>query len=195
MKRVATVFLLLVCTGSLLAQRRGSTEVGGTFTFHSASDADQRNVSELGLDGLVGFYLSHDVGIDLEPGFRIGFFPDSVNVSSLILGSVRMRLFDMSPSGYRKGEIYRTDLGISSSVFANIGFGFWSDGFSLSQKPGTSYSGPAIMAGIGTHSRFGRFSSLRVKLQWIELFPNGPIYTKRRSLVQIGMGFGIFIRS
>ena len=34
-----------------------------------------------------------------------------------------------------------------------------------------------------------------VKLQFIELFPNGPLYKNRRTLVQVGIGFGLFLRS
>ncbi len=195
MKRAAVVLMLLLCSLPLMAQRRGSTEIGGTISFHSNQDAQQRNYNDLGFDGLVCYYLSRNIGIDIEPGVNIGFQPDSVSIAMLMLGSVRVRLFDLSPSGYRKNDIYRMDLGISSSIFANLGAGLWSDGYSLSRNPSTTYSGPAIMAGIGTFSQFGRFSTLRVKLQFIELFPSGPVFTKRRTLVQIGVGFGLFIRS
>ena len=194
MKHVVVV-LLILSSVPLMAQRKGAMEIGGTISFHSATNAEQRNQSELGLDGLLAYYLSRSIGIDIEPGVHIGILPDSVSISTLMLGSVRMKLFDLSPSGYRKMDVYRMDLGISSSVYANLGLGFWSEGYSLSQKPSTTYSGPALMAGLGTYSRFGRFSTLRVKLQFIELFPNGPVFTKRRTLVQVGMGFGLFIRS
>lgn len=194
MKR-AVVVLMLLCSVPLLAQRKGSTEVGGSISFHSSQDAQQRNYSDLGFDGLIAYYLSRNIGIDIEPGVGISFQPDSVSISTLIMGSVRMRLFDLVPSGYRKNDIYRLDLGVSSSIFANLGVGLWSEGYSLSQKPSTTYSGPAVMAGIGTFSQFGRFSTLRVKLQFIELFPGGEVFKKRRTLVQVGVGFGLFLRS
>ena len=194
MKR-AVVVLMLLCSVPLMAQRKGSTEVGGSISFHSSQDAQQRNYSDLGFDGLIAYYLSRNIGIDIEPGVGISFQPDSVSISTLIMGSVRMRLFDLVPSGYRKNDIYRLDLGVSSSIFANLGVGLWSEGYSLSQKPNTTYSGPAVMAGIGTFSQFGRFSTLRVKLQFIELFPGGEVFKKRRTLVQVGVGFGLFLRS
>ncbi|HOC90347.1 MAG TPA: hypothetical protein PKI90_12435 [bacterium] len=194
MKR-AVVVLMLLCSVPLMAQRKGSTEVGGSISFHSSQDAQQRNYSDLGFDGLIAYYLSRNIGIDIEPGVGISFQPDSVSISTLIMGSVRMRLFDLVPSGYRKNDIYRLDLGVSSSIFANLGVGLWSEGYSLSQKPSTTYSGPAVIAGIGTFSQFGRFSTLRVKLQFIELFPGGEVFKKRRTLVQVGVGFGLFLRS
>ena len=194
MKR-AVVVLMLLCSVPLMAQRKGSTEVGGSISFHSSQDAQQRNYSDLGFDGLIAYYLSRNIGIDIEPGVGISFQPDSVSISTLIMGSVRMRLFDLVPSGYRKNDIYRLDLGVSSSIFANLGVGLWSEGYSLSQQPSTTYSGPAVMAGIGTFSQFGRFSTLRVKLQFIELFPGGEVFKKRRTLVQVGVGFGLFLRS
>ncbi len=191
----AVVVLMLLCSVPLMAQRKGSTEVGGSISFHSSQDAQQRNYSDLGFDGLIAYYLSRNIGIDIEPGVGISFQPDSVSISTLIMGSVRMRLFDLVPSGYRKNDIYRLDLGVSSSIFANLGVGLWSEGYSLSQKPSTTYSGPAVIAGIGTFSQFGRFSTLRVKLQFIELFPGGEVFKKRRTLVQVGVGFGLFLRS
>jgi hypothetical protein len=196
-KRAAAVLLLavIVIPGFVLAQKKGAMEVGGSFSFHSNTDADQRNYSQLGLDGLLAYYLNKDFGIDIEPGILMGIRPDSISISTLFMGSFRMRLFDLSPSGYRKMDLYRMDLGIVSSVYANLGVGFWSEGYSLTDKPSTTYSGPAALVGIGTYSRFGRFSTLRVKLQFIELFPNGPLYKNRRTLVQVGIGFGLFLRS
>ncbi|HNW59096.1 MAG TPA: hypothetical protein PKI62_05435 [bacterium] len=195
MKRVAAGVLLLLCALPLHAQKSGAVEVGGSFTFHSNTDADERNYSELGLDGLVCYYLGKTMAIDIEPGIRLGLAPDSTDISTLFLGSLRMKLWDLSPSGYRKNDIYRMDLGISSSIYANIGAGVWTEGFSLTQKPGETYAGPALMAGVGSFSRFGRFSTLRIKFQFIELFPSTQVYTKRRTIVQVGAGFGLFIRN
>lgn len=197
MRRVVVSLLLLLCFWALplMAQRRGATELGGSISFRSVSNAQQRNQSELGFDPLIAFYLNPKVSLDLEPGVRFGFDPDSVSVSMLMLASLRFHLFDMIPYGYNKTQRQRMDLGISSSVFGHGGIGFWSEGYTLTQQPSTSFSGLALAVGLGTQSRFGRFSTLRVKLQYVELFPNGPVYNKRRSLIQIATGFGLFIRN
>ena len=195
MRRVAMVVLLLLCALPLQAQKSGAVEVGGSFSFHSATDAAERNYSELGLEGLVCYYLGKSTAIDIEPGIRLELDPDSTSISTLFLGSFRLKLWDLSPSGYRKNDIYRMDLGISSSIYANLGAGFWTEGYSLTQKPGETYAGPALMAGLGSFSRFGRFSTLRIKFEFIQLLPNGPLFTKRRTIVQVGAGFGLFIRT
>ncbi len=196
MRRIDIMILLcLTMTIPAVAQRRGSAEVGGSVYFRTHSDAAQRQTSELGVDVLLGYYFSPSVGMDFEPGVRFGFYPDSVSVSMLFMNSIRIRLLDMAPGGFRRPELMNTDLGISSSVFLNLGAGMWSEGWALPDQKGETYTGPALMAGIGTQSRFGRFSTLRVKVQYIELFPSGPVFSKRRSMMQVGVGFGIFIRS
>jgi len=196
MRRLSgTVMLVVLLATAVAAQRRGSTEIGGGFNFHSYTDAAQRTIGQLGVEPLVSYYFSRKVGVDLEPGIRFGFYPDSVAVSMLFMGSLRVRLLDMSPSQFRKSDVRRMDLGISSSVFANFGVGVWSEGVTVTNEPAENYSGLAVMAGIGTQSCFGRFSTLRIKLQYVQMLPSGPVYTKQRSMVQIGVGFGIFIRS
>lgn len=186
------VFLLTVPT---IAQRKGNSETGGYIMFSSYNEADKKNYGQLFLQNWIGYYISRSVGVDIEPALNIGFHPDSISVTLLMLASMRFRLFDMTPSGWRKIDYLRRDYGISSSLFAHIGFGYWSDGYSLTEGISESRSGPALMLGVGTQSRFGRWSTMRIKLQWVEMFSTSGSGGKGRSLILVGVGFGVFIRS
>lgn len=190
---IAAGLLLLALSAS--AQHRGAIEAGGTLSLHSFSRASEDNQTQVNLEGLLGYYINHDLGFDFEPSLSLRINPDSVGVTAMVLGSLRIRLFDMGPSGVRKADLLRTDYGITSSVLANVGLGYWSDGFSFTEKQATHTGGPAIMFGIGTQSLFGRFSTMRVRCQWIEMLTRGDSKGKGGSMLLVGVGFGVFLRS
>jgi hypothetical protein len=186
---------LVLLTLPASAQRRGAIEAGGFLALHSFSAADRANQAQISMDGLLGYYMNRDLGFDIEPSLNLLVNPDSVGVTLMLLGSLRIRLFDMGPAGVRKSDLLRTDYGITSSCLANVGVGYWSDGFSFTEKPATHTGGPAIMVGIGTQSLFGRFSTIRVRCQWIEMLTRGDSKGRGGSMLLVGVGFGVFLRS
>ncbi|MBN1999617.1 hypothetical protein JW935_18835 [candidate division KSB1 bacterium] len=192
-KIMMTVFLMVMVT-TLFAQRKGAISTGGALTFRTSSDADSSG-SYLDVQWLMAYYLTHDLLMELEPTFRINFDAKQVDVSSMFVTNLGVRLLDMAPYyQYRDRQTRKRDFGVVAGVFASAGAGVWVDGFSQTGKPGLTYAGPVLAAGIGTYSGLSKFSLLRIKAQIVHLFPSGPVFNEPRTIFQVLIGFSVFVK-
>jgi hypothetical protein len=189
------LFLIVVCTTSALAQRRGALEMGGSFYFRSGSTAAVEGNSQLDLNWLVASYLSRDYSFEFEPSFLVAFDDDSIEVGGLLMAGIGKRLVDLTPNVTHNYQSRKYDLGTAAAVFGSLGVGMWLSGVSFPAKPGINYSGPLIYAGLNTRTYLGNMTSLRVGLRYAYLFPSGKVYTRARSLWQIGIGFSVFLHT
>ncbi len=192
------LFLLgMLCFSVVLpsaAQRKGQIETGGCLFFNSSSDMNKNSHSQLFVQSWLGYHLHRNVGLDLEPGVNIDIRPDSMNVALIFITSVRFRLLDVGPNIYeRREERWRMEWE-SSSIYASLGLGFWTDGYTLVEGTSSQHSGPAFMFGLGTQSRFGRFATMRIRLQYMSMIASEQEKIYSRSAFLVGLGFGTFIR-
>ncbi len=192
--RKTIVVLVLLCSTLLFAQRKGSISTGGAFTFRASSDADSSE-SFLDVQWLMAYYLTHDVMMEFEPSFRIDFDALQVDVSSTLVANIGLRLLDLAPHyQYRSRLTRKRDYGVVAGVFASAGAGMWVEGFSRIGKPGLTYTGPVLTAGIGTYSGLSKTSLVRIKAQIVHLFPNGPVLDEPRTIFQVLIGFSVFVK-
>jgi len=193
-KKIYLILLLILftfCTSH--AQRRGAVDTGGMFSFKSFSGADTSG-SELDVQWIFGYYLSKKLSTEIEPILRMAFYEDDVRISSIFLGGVSYRLFDVVPDDYIKRRQQRRDLGTTPGIYGSAKVGLWVEGYSQeNQEKGKTYSGPAFSIGLGTHSGLSKTSMLRVGAQMIYLLPNGPIFDEPRTIFQISVGLSVFI--
>ncbi len=194
-KITGVVLCIVLGVGNGWAQRRGAVQMGGSFYFQSGSSSDQESNSQLNLNWLIESYFSRNYALELEPGFQISFVGDSINVGSLILAGVSKRLVDLSPPLTRDARYRKYELGTSAAVFGSIGAGLWFTSTAVTTRPATNYSGPAMYASVATQTFLGSLTSLRVSLKYVYLFPSGELYTRSRSLWQIGIGFAVFVHT
>jgi len=187
------LLLLLISFNALHAQRRGAVDTGGMFSFKSFSGADTSG-SELDLQWILGYYMSQKFSTEFEPILRINFHDDDVRISTIFLGGISYRLFDIVPDDYLRRRQQKRDLGTAPGVYGSVKAGLWVDGISnKDQEKGNTYSGPAFSLGLGTHSGISKTSMLRVNAQMIYLLPNGPLFDEPRTIFQIGVGLTVFI--
>lgn len=194
MKRLFLVgVLLFLIVFPSAAQRKGQIETGGYLFFQASSDVQKKNHSQLFLQNWLGYQLHRNVGLDLEPGVNIDIRPDSINVTLVLMASLRFRLLNVAPNIQRREDYWRLEMD-ASSVYASLGLGFWSDGYTLPDGTSINHSGPAFMVGIGTQSRFSRYAILRIKVQFMNMIAAEQEKLYSRSAFMVGFGFGTFIR-
>ncbi len=186
---------IVLAVGSGWAQRRGAMQMGGSFYFQSGSSSDEKSSSQLNLNWLIESYFSRNYAFELEPSFQISFVGDSISIGSLILAGVAKRLVDLSPPAPRDARYRKYELGTSAAVFGSVGAGLWVAGTSVTTRPAANYSGPAMYACVATQTFLGSLTSLRVSLKYVYLFPSGELYTRSRTLWQIGLGFAVFVHT
>jgi len=194
-KRVVMMVFCLACAVPLMAQRRGTLEMGGSLYFHSGSGTNVNGNSQINFDWIIASYMSRNYAFEFEPNFQVTFAEDSINVGSLLLMGIGKRLADLSPTPPRDYQYRKYELGTAASVFGSVGAGMWISGVSLPTRPGENHTGPAVYAGISTRTYLGNMTSLRVNIKYAYLFPSGKVYTQARTLWQIGVGFAVFLRS
>ena len=85
-------------------------------------------------------------------------------------------------------------LGARGGVYITGGLGLWIDGSSRKGRAAPTYTGTALSAGIASHSVMGNQTLMRVQAKIIHLLPSGPIYDISRTIIQVGVGFSIFMR-
>ena len=120
---------------------------------------------------------------------------NETQVSSFIMFGPAYKLVDLSPDSYKKH--YRTtkrDPGISAGLFLSMSGGFWIDGYSVKNGENNTFVGPALAAGIGTHSGIAKMTLLRTKIQAIYLLPSGKVFDEPRTVIQVSIGFSIFVK-
>ncbi|MBN2411971.1 hypothetical protein JXQ31_09795 [candidate division KSB1 bacterium] len=193
-KKIFFILLLIILSiNAAQAQRKGAVDTGGMFSFKSFSGADTSG-SELDVQWIFGYYLSKKISTEIEPILRMNFQNEDVRISSIFLGGISYRLFDIVPDDYLRRRSQRRDLGTTPGIYGSAKVGLWVDGFSQKdQEKGKTYSGPALSLGLGTHSGLSKTSMLRVNAQMIYLLPNGPIFDEPRTIFQIGVGLTVFI--
>jgi len=132
--------------------------------------------------------------MEIEPILLMNFKEEEVRISSIFLGGLSYRLFDIVPDDYARRRQQRRDLGTTPGIYGTAKAGLWVNGFSQKdQEAGKTYSGPAFSIGLGTHSGLSKTSMLRVNAQMIYLLPSGPLYDEPRSIFQISVGLSVFI--
>jgi hypothetical protein len=178
-----------------LAQRKGAIETGGAFSFKNISTADSSTKSHLNLEVLLGYYLSRNAIIEIEPSFQFDSANELASTSIIFITGFAYRILDMAPSEFRLREYRKVDLGVSAGVFASVGAGLWSDVLNTTNKASISHTAGAFSAGLGTRSGFGKFTVMRTKAQIIYLMPSSAPYDKARTIFQIGIGFSVFMRT
>ncbi len=188
-------FAILMLNTALLAQRKGALETGGAFSFKNISTADSGSQSHLNIEALIGYYLSRNVIIEIEPSIQFDSADDLSSTSIILLTGFSFRFLDMAPYEYRLREYRKMDLGVTAGVFASLGAGFWSDALSSTNLTSVTQSAGAVAVGLGTRSGFGRFTVLRTKAQVVYLLPSTAPYDKARTVFQIGIGFSVFVRT
>ncbi len=193
MRRVFLIVLVCFCAHPVLAQHHGSIELGGSFSFRNVSNSEQSARNLLNLNALFGFYLNRDIIIQLEPGIDLAFDSDQTDISSLILIGGAMRLFDLAPS-YGDKRQWEKRMASAASVYMYMSPGFWSESISAPSEESTTYQGAALSIGIGSHTLFSRYALLRTSARLIYLFPSGDVYDVTRTIFQVSIGVGVFIR-
>ncbi len=187
-----TVFVL---NAASQAQRKGALETGGSFSFKNIATADSGSQSHLNIEALIGYYLSRDVIIEIEPSIQFNSANDLSSTSIIFLSGLSFRFLDMAPYEYRLREYRKMDLGVTAGVYVSLGLGFWSDVLSSTNQTSATHSAGAIAAGLGTRSGFGKFTVLRTKAQVVYLLPSSAPYDMARTVFQIGIGFSVFVRT
>lgn len=187
------ILLLLLCFSASHAQRKGSVDTGGMLSFKSFSGADSSG-SEVDIQWIFGYYFNRKFSMEIEPILLMNFKEEEVRISSIFLGGLSYRLFDIVPDDYARRRQQRRDLGTTPGIYGTAKAGLWVNGFSQKdQEAGKTYSGPAFSIGLGTHSGLSKTSMLRVNAQMIYLLPSGPLYDEPRSIFQISVGLSVFI--
>ncbi len=195
LKRLRYVYLiiLLFTCSSLYAQRKGAVDMGGMFSFKSYSEADSSG-SELDLHWVVGYYMSRRLASEFQPIVRVNFHHDDVKVSSIFMGGLAYRIFDVVPDDYLQRRQRGRDLGTTPGVYATGLVGFWVDGFTDKNDPsGKTYSGPVFSGALGTRTGISKTAMLRVNAQMIYLLPNGPVFDESRMIFLISVGLSVFV--
>jgi hypothetical protein len=176
------------------AQRKGAIATGGALSFQSLSSSDSSG-SFLNLEWNISYYLGHNSFVEVEPLINFEFNDNNTNVSTILLGSAAYRIFDMAPNIQYRTRIHRKrDYGIVAGVYITGGLGLWIDGSSRRGRAAPTYTGTALSAGITSHSVMGNQTLMRVQAKIIHLLPSGPIYDISRTIIQVGVGFSIFMR-
>ena len=85
-------------------------------------------------------------------------------------------------------------MGIIAGVYGSVGGGLWSEGSTSNTKVSATYNGPAIVFALGTDSGIGKLTILRIKAQFIHLYPSGPVFDQPRTIYQLGVGFRVFVK-
>ena len=193
-KKLIFIILLVILSSDLThAQRKGSVDTGGMFSFKSFSGADTSG-TELDVHWIVGYYFNRRFSSEFEPIILMNFHDEDVRVSSIFLGGLSYRLFDIVPDDYARRRAQKRDLGTSPGIFGSAKVGLWVDGFSQKgQQTGKTYSGPAFSVGLGSHSGLSKTSMLRVNAQMIYMLPNGPMFNEPRTIFQINVGLTVFV--
>ncbi len=189
------LFFVMIWATTGWAQRRGALEMGGSFYFRSGSSAFVEGNSQLDLNWIIASYLSRNYALEFEPSFLVSLADDSIEVGGLLMAGIGKRLVDLTPKVSRTSQSRKYDLGSAASVFGSLGVGMWLSGISFPARPGVNYSGPLMYAGINTRTNLGNMTTLRVGLKYAYLFPSGKVYTRARTLWQIGIGFSVFLHS
>jgi hypothetical protein len=167
--------------------------MGGSFSFRNISNSEQSARNLMNLNALLGFYLNQDVIIQFEPGIDLAFDSEQTDISSLILIGGALRLFDLAPS-YRDKRQWEKRMTSVASVYMYMSPGFWSESVSAPSEESTTYQGAALSMGIGSHTLFSRYALLRTSAKLVYLFPSGEVYDVTRTIFQVSIGVGVFIR-
>jgi hypothetical protein len=189
---ILTLVFLTAAVSS--AQRKGAIATGGSLAFQSMSSADSSG-SFLNLEWNISYYLGRNSFVEVEPIVNFEFNDNSTNVSTMVLSSLSYRIFDMAPKIQYRTRIHRKrDYGIVAGVFLTGGLGLWIDGSARKGRPAPTYTGTALTGGIVSHSVMGNQTLMRVSAKIVHLLPSGPVYDISRTIIQIGVGFSIFMR-
>ena len=187
------VICLVILVSSVFAQRRGSIDTGGMFSFQSFSGGDSTS-SDFDVRWIVGYHMGSSTATEFEPIINMRFEGQETFVSSILLFGISQRLFDIVPDDYMNKRYKRRELGTTAGVYGTAKAGLWINGYSNQDIDGTSnYAGPAFSLGIGTHSPISKSALLRILADVIYLMPNGEVYSEPRTIFRISFGFSIFV--
>jgi hypothetical protein len=196
MRFCSILLLLFITLHPAWSQRKGAVEAGGSFYFRSISDATQKNNSMVNLALPIGYYVTKNLIIDINPSFQLNFHDDSTQVSLFFLIGVSQKIFNISQDyneRYTFQNPRRMDYAANSAVYAAVAAGVWSEGLSFSQQPGHNYTGPAIMGGLTVSSAIGHGALLKTRFQWIYCLPTIKPYDTAHSIIQLGVGISAFV--
>ncbi len=191
-KKLLFILVLTMATAGF-AQRKGSVDTGGLFSFQSNSG--DSSYSNFDVRWVIGYHWGRSTATEFEPVINMNFQNGQSQVSTILLVGISQRIFDIVPDDYARQRYRKRDLGSAAGVYGNVKAGMWIDGFSNDdeEQSGDVYSGPALSLGIGTRSAMSKSSVLRVQADVIYLMPNGPIYDEPRTIFKIGVGFSVFV--
>ncbi|MBN1560585.1 hypothetical protein JW998_10060 [candidate division KSB1 bacterium] len=193
MNRWAFLAIIILLGSSSHAQRRGSQEMGGGLSFWSVSEKDSSE-SNFNLDALWAVYFSRDFMFEMEPHVTLRFNPEKLVLSGLFTGSLSKRLIDVSNMD-RKSSVgmQRQYERSTAGIYASVGGGLWAER-STDPDDEKIFVGPALAAGIGTHSALGSFTNVRTKFQIAYLLPAPPLHDEPRTMFTVTIGFGVITR-
>ncbi len=191
--RALSILLIFLAGSASYAQKRGSQEIGGGVTFWSQTDSDTSETN-LNLDGLWGYYFAKDFILEIEPRLTMQFAEDRFDLSGLFLCGLSKRFLDMSNLDRNTGNQWARKYERSTAgIYGSVSAGLWAER-SENINDERIYTGPAVSLGVGTRSKLGSLTVLRVKFQYIYLFPTPPVHENPWSMFAIVVGFSVISR-
>jgi hypothetical protein len=132
--------------------------------------------------------------MEFEPSLNLSFTNDESSIGLHFLVTPNIILTDLAPMDARRRRDPASMMATSATICAGVGGGVWIEGTSGYGYEQNDHAGGALTAGISTRTNLGRTTLIRAKAQFIYLLPSGSVFTEARSIFQIGVGFGVFVR-
>ncbi len=191
MKKSALLFLFILVIGSsVFAQKSGSQELGGGVSFWNKTVNDTSETN-LNIDGMWGLYINRDFIFEIEPRLTMNFAESQFDLTGLIMLGLSKRFLDMSNIDTNTGgEWARKYERTTAGIYGSISAGMWAER-AMSSTDERIYVGPAFAVGLGTRSKLGSLTIMRVKFQYVYLMPGPPLHENPWSMFAVNVGLSV----
>lgn len=182
--------IILVASTLVVAQKRGSQEMGGGLSFWSITEKDTAE-SFINLIGVWSSFITNEFLFEIEPYASVRFSQKKVDLTGLLFAGVSKRLVDVSNIDRRSSTAWsRRHERTTAGVYGSLSGGIWAERAEEVEDERV-YVGPAFGVGIGTHSSLGSLTKIRTKFQFVYLMPTPPLHDEPRTMFTVTVYFTV----